>query len=153
MDTHTKKATDKKIEDAGKKFEEFQQYKKKKYLIKEIDAKTTLEFKDWAMNKRDRRLAESTTQRLLKNIKTVLMDAYKNDKPVSRQIVKMSIPSAKSISVYLDFDELKQVKNMPIVGNENLKHARDWFIIGCYTGQRISDLMRMNKKMIVPKRI
>ena len=151
MDTHTKKATDKKIEDAGKKFEEFQQYKKKKYLIEEIDAKTMLEFKDWAMNKRDRRLAESTTQRLLKNIKTVLMDAYKNDKPVSRQIVKMSIPSAKSISVYLDFDELKQVKNMPIVGNENLKHARDWFIIGCYTGQRISDLMRMNKKMICTK--
>jgi len=46
---------------------------------------------------------------------------------------------------------LKQVKNMPIVGNENLKHARDWFIIGCYTGQRISDLMRMNKKMICTK--
>lgn len=151
MDTSTKKTTDKKIEEAGKKFEEFQQYKKKKYLIEEIDAKIMLEFKDWAMTKKNRRLAESTTQRLLKNIKTVLMDAYKNDKSVSRQIIKMSIPSAKSISVYLNFDELKRVKNTPIVGNENLKYARDWFIIGCYTGQRISDLMRMNKKMICTK--
>ena len=33
--------------------------------------------------------------------------------------------------------------------NERLEITKDWLIIGCYTAQRISDLYRMNKNMIV----
>ena len=29
-----------------------------------------------------------------------------------------------------------------------MEHARDVFLIGCYTGQRVSDLLRMNNEMI-----
>ncbi len=32
--------------------------------------------------------------------------------------------------------------------NEYLENARDWLIISCYTGQRVSDFLRFTKEMI-----
>ena len=32
--------------------------------------------------------------------------------------------------------------------NDNYENAKDWLIISCYTGQRISDFMRFGKSMI-----
>ncbi|MDC1379075.1 phage integrase SAM-like domain-containing protein [Algibacter sp.] len=61
---------------------------------------------------------------------------------VSKKVEKEKIPK-----IYLSFDELdkiKAVKGLP----DYLKNVRDWIIISCYTGQRVSDFMRFNKSMI-----
>lgn len=50
--------------------------------------------------------------------------------------------------IYLSFEELERIKNTKLV-QEDLDIARDWLIISCYTGQRVSDFLRFEKSMIV----
>src|SRR5690606_27699258 len=57
-------------------------------------------------------------------------------------------PTAK---IYLSFDELDTIGALQGL-TEHLDNARDWLIISCYTGQRISDFMRFNKSMIREER-
>ncbi|UYW02075.1 phage integrase SAM-like domain-containing protein [Flavobacterium agricola] len=47
--------------------------------------------------------------------------------------------------IYLTLDDLAKIEQM---GNTDLIDARDWLIISCYTGQRISDFMRFESSMI-----
>lgn len=48
--------------------------------------------------------------------------------------------------IILDFEELQRIKSLNL--NESLDNARDWLLISCYTGQRVSDFLRFNKEMI-----
>jgi integrase len=93
---------------------------------------------------------ESTTNRTLKNLKTVLLDARGNGKTLHPQIDKFTIEGVPSIKVFLNFQELSQIKNTQIIGKD-LIHARDWLLIGCYTGQRVSDLLEINRSKIFTK--
>lgn len=47
---------------------------------------------------------------------------------------------------FLFIEELEKIKNTDY--KEPLHHWRNWLIIGCYTGQRASDILRMNKEKI-----
>lgn len=51
-------------------------------------------------------------------------------------------------TIYITETELKQIQNT-IFLNKNLETAKDWLIIGFYTGQRASDLLQMNKKQLI----
>ena len=53
----------------------------------------------------------------------------------------------KTPTPYLTEEELKKIKSLDLE-DERLRIGRDWLIIGCYTGQRISDFIRMDKSMI-----
>lgn len=48
----------------------------------------------------------------------------------------------------MTFDEIDKIieTKMP---NEKLQIAKEWLIIGCYNAQRVSDLFRMSKKMLI----
>ena len=51
--------------------------------------------------------------------------------------------------IYLTFDDLTKIEN--ISKNEltdSLNNAKDWLIISCYTGQRISDFMKFTDEQI-----
>jgi len=50
-------------------------------------------------------------------------------------------------SVYLTFDELDKIERTEMP-SEYLDNARDWLLIACYTGQRVSDYLRFNSRMI-----
>lgn len=50
--------------------------------------------------------------------------------------------------IYLTFDELEKIKNST-QPHDYLDNARDWLIISCFTGQRVSDFLRFEKSMIV----
>lgn len=57
--------------------------------------------------------------------------------------------------VYLDEDDLKKIAKVNYSkqtrDNTKLEHARDWLLISCYTGQRVSDFFRFNVKQIEVK--
>lgn len=94
---------------------------------------------------------ESTASRFIKDFKTVLFDAQNNGKDIHHQIRGFSTGSTNSdYKVFLSFQELDKIKSKEINDRE-LILARDWLILGCYLGQRGSDLLRMNKKMIYTK--
>ncbi|WP_374462954.1 phage integrase SAM-like domain-containing protein [Chryseobacterium sp.] len=144
----TKKTTDHQYLMLEDKFSRFQDVHKKNYVFAEVDKRVMLEFKNWLMSKD--KLMESTANRTLKNLKTVLLDARANGKILHPQVDKFTIESLSCIKVFLNFDELSKIKNANIIG-EDLLHARDWLLIGCYTGQRVSDLLEMNQTKIFTK--
>jgi len=144
----SKKTTDNQYVTLEDKFSRFQKFQRKNYVFPEIDKKVMLEFKNWLIEKE--KLMESTTNRTLKNLKTVLLDARGNGKILHPQIDKFTIEGVPSIKVFLNFHELAQIKNAQII-SKDLIHARDWLLIGCYTGQRVSDLLDINKSKVFTK--
>jgi len=54
-------------------------------------------------------------------------------------------PSYETNDIYLTTKEINQIYETNIE-NEKLSNAKDWLIIGLYTGLRVSDLMKLTKK-------
>ena len=130
----------------------FQQYQKKKrkiFLIKDIDGKTLIEFKNFLISECN--LMETTANRFIKNLKTVIFDAGVNGKQIHFQIKGFSTETTNTeYKVFLSFDEIQKIKEVQTI-NTDWNIARDWLVLGCYLGQRASDLLRMNKTMIYTK--
>ena len=148
IDSRTKKSTDQKFVQLQTKFKEYEKTKKLKYLISDIDKKFLLSFRKFLID--DFRMMESSANRTLKNVKTVLLDARDNDKIINHQINNFSIENIPAVKVFLSFAEIEKIKNTHIIGSD-LQHAKDWLIVGTYVGQRVSDLLRMTKEMIFIK--
>lgn len=95
----------------------------------------------------------STTYRNLKFLKMICKVAESLDLQVNKHtfLWKFDIEKAsKNVpkSIYLTFDELDKIEKTKMP-NEHLDNARDWLLIACYTGQRVSDYLRFNSSMIV----
>ncbi|TYT28263.1 tyrosine-type recombinase/integrase [Elizabethkingia anophelis] len=131
------------------RFEYYQKKKKKTFLIHEITAKVLIDFKNYLISECD--LMETTAVRFIKNLKTVIFDAENNGKQIHHQIRGFSTGTTNTeYRVFLSFDEIEQIKSVQSINTEwNI--ARDWLVAGCYLGQRVSDLLRMNKAMIYTK--
>lgn len=133
-----------------KHLKDFEIHKKRTYLLSELDHNFHTEYIKYAQTKL--RLAENTIGKDIRQIKTVCLDAkdtgYKvHDFAVSR---KFNAPESETIFTTLNESELKTI--MQFEGSDYLSNARDWLIIGCWTGCRVSDLMTlsMNNVVITP---
>lgn len=149
LDSSISPVTNQKFKTLLDKITLYQKEIKKEILISAIDKEFLLRFKHWLMN--ESKLMESTANRTIKNLKTILLDASNNGIILNPQIYTFKLQSIKSEKVFLSFEEIKQIKSAKIIGENNLTIARDWLIIGCYTGQRVSDLLRMDKTMVYTK--
>lgn len=131
------------------RFTQYQKKKKKTFLLQDVGAKTLIDFKNYLITDCD--LMETTAVRFLKNLKTVLFDAEQNGKSIHYQIRGFSTGTTNTeYKVFLSFDELEKIKNITTI-NTDWNIARDWLVIGCYLGQRASDLLRMTNRMIYTK--
>ncbi|MEY8761255.1 phage integrase SAM-like domain-containing protein [Chryseobacterium tongliaoense] len=95
----------------------------------------------------------STTYRNLKFLKMICKVAESLDIEVHKHafLWKFDIEKASRNvpkSVYLTFAELDKIERTEMP-SEHLNNARDWLLIACYTGQRVSDYLRFNSSMIV----
>ena len=55
----------------------------------------------------------------------------------------------KTEKIYLTFEDLTKIENISKNQlTDSLENAKDWLIISCYSGQRISDFMRFSKEQI-----
>ncbi|WP_347217950.1 phage integrase SAM-like domain-containing protein [Chryseobacterium sp.] len=131
------------------RFTEYQNKKNNKFSFEQINGKVLIDFKDFLID--DCNLADTTSSRFVKNLKTVLFDAEDNGYKIHHQIKGFSTGTTNSVyKVFLSFDEINKIKNVN-TNNREWGLAKDWLILGCYLGQRSSDLLRMNKKMIYTK--
>lgn len=145
----TKITTERKFNQLQTKYESFEKKKRTKFLISDIDHKFILTFKKYMIE--DLKNMESTANEIIRKLKTVLLNARNNDdKVIHKNINALKISSTQAVKVFLSLDEIEKIKDSKIVGGD-LQHAKDWLIIGCNTGQRVSDLLRMNKEMIYTK--
>lgn len=89
----------------------------------------------------------NTVNRDLTNIKTLLKFADKKGKTISKEALNWKMKVEKTPFIYLSDDEitiLTALTDLP----EHLENARDWLVISCLCGQRVSDFMRLKKSMI-----
>lgn len=86
--------------------------------------------------------AESTIGKQVQLIKRIIKFAQQNNILVSGNIYDFKAPSTKSINTYLSNEELELIHNYECK-SERLKNVKNLFLVGCTTGLRVSDLMKI----------
>jgi len=129
-----------------KKLARFQTERKKPILIKDVNKRFKLEFSDYCESQQYSRI---TIQRDFAEVKTLCIDARSKGIETSLELDKLSFPRLKATNIFLTFEELNKIEKIEKEKlTESLENAKDWLIISCYTGQRVSDFMRFTKEMI-----
>lgn len=124
--------------------ERLQKERKKPLLIKEINESFKKEFLDYQKSKG---YSTNTINRELTAIKTFCKHARYLGLETDPQLDSLKLERVKSEKIYLTFKELETIEKKDLK-KEHLENARDWLIISCYTGQRVSDFLRFTKDMI-----
>ncbi|MCP9765199.1 hypothetical protein [Lacihabitans soyangensis] len=119
--------------------------KRRKFLLLDVDVNWMSDFEKFL---RSENYKQSYIFRNVKFIKMV--GKYFKDLGYSTSTNFDSIKSKdkKAFKTYLNEDELRLIEEAPMP-TESLENARDWLVISCHLGQRVSDLMRCSKKRIV----
>lgn len=81
-------------------------------------------------------------------IKTVCRYAEEWEIKTSPQLKNLSAKEDRIKAPYLTFAEIEHIRSLDLPKGGYLDNARDWLIISCYTGQRVSDFMRFTPEMI-----
>ncbi|MCO5267917.1 MAG: site-specific integrase [Brumimicrobium sp.] len=128
------------------KIARFEKDKRKKYFIKDVNSNFLKSFQEWSIKNE---YENSTTNRNFRDIKAVCTHARTRGVEVSNEIDYLSsnLKKEKKFIITLSIDELERIHRLNGLPNY-LDNAKDWLLISCYTGQRISDFMRFNTDMI-----
>lgn len=141
------KSTERKYKTIVNKIKAFDINKGKRTKLVEVDLKYRNEFIEYLKDNNERILNDNSIGRYLKFVKTICLDAERNGYKVNGQLKDFKGFTVDAPKVILTVKELEQIKKTTLI-SENHQLARDWLIIGCYTGQRVSDLLRMKKNLI-----
>ncbi len=126
--------------------ERYQKTKKEQIKIADVNANFKIDFENYCLQNN---YAPNTISKDLRTIKTVCNHAKHNGIKISFQLDNIKTPQHKTEKIYLTFEDLTKIENIDKRRlNDNYDNAKDWLIISCYTGQRISDFMRFDKSMI-----
>ena len=106
------------------------------------------EFKELFVNYcKGENYSQNTMQRELNIIKMFCKFAKYKGVDVHIELEGLKLNKEKTETIYLSLKEIDQIQAANI-DKPYLINTRDWLVISCFTGQRISDFMRFNKEMI-----
>jgi integrase len=149
---------------------EYQIVIKKQIQFIDLTASFIEKFKIWMLN--EKKYAKNTTGRKLQMLKTICIDAEKNEIPVtpySKTIQHFKESDKDRYIQTLSFDELEQIQNADFTNQEQLdtfkkenpeltkglaittatmNNARNWILLGCEIGQRGGDLLNIKPEKI-----
>lgn len=114
------------------------------YQIKDVDQNFYTAFVKFSAA---HNYAHNTTARAFKLIKTLCYDAESNGIEISPKLKRITVKYKVVEKVYLTPEELVMIENKEMK-LEALSNAKDWLLISCETGQRVSDFLRFEKSMI-----
>ena len=123
----------------------FQEHKKTRYKLIDVNLKFRKEFLNYMLN--TEKLARNTAGRYIKFLKTIVLDGHRKGFKTSKELQQIKGFSVPVEKIYLTFDELDKIQQTTFK-DENLQSARDWLLIGCEIGQRVSDLLRLTPENI-----
>ncbi len=130
------------------KLKKFEASKNVKLKFNDITDEFAMKFKSFLFSEN---LQPSTIKKYFKELKTVMNNSFERGQHTNSHhkrksfLVKNDVPKS---SIFLTVKELNKIKNLNLSDNEPLTIARDWFLVGCYTGLRVSDYLRLNKTHI-----
>lgn len=140
------KSTNRKLSDRTKKgyktaltgLDKFES-KHKKVLIKDLSLDFHSKFMNFLYDQEN--LATNTVGFYIKNLKALAKHAKRKDLKLNDDIFSSDffVPEEKSENVYLSVDEIEKLFKMDFSALPRYENIRDWAIIGCWTGLRVSD--------------
>ncbi|APZ46319.1 hypothetical protein BW723_08420 [Polaribacter reichenbachii] len=141
-----KKRTKSKFTVIKHKLERLESFRKKQILIADVNDSFKNEFVSYCKSES---YAQNTIQRELAIIKTFCKHARFVGIETHPQLDSLMLEKEKVAKIYLSFEDLTKIENISKDKlTDSLDNAKDWLIISCYTGQRISDFMRFTKEQI-----
>lgn len=132
-------------------------YKQTKALLKEfrpslqfndIDLKFYYDLTDYCYDVKN--FTPNNTGKHVKSLKAFLNDAF-NEGVSSNTVYKLkkfSVIQEEVETIYLNRTELKQLEELDLSHLLQHEKARDLFLFGCWTGLRVSDFKRVERKHI-----
>jgi site-specific recombinase XerD len=124
----------------------YQEHIKSTIHIRNVDAKFKRDFEKYCISVG---YAPNTTARNIRFIKTFCRHAKANGVETHYQLDSIKAKYYKVDNIYLDEKEIEQIEKIKSSDlSEGLENARDWLLISCYCGQRVSDFLRFDKSMI-----
>jgi len=126
---------------------EAENFKSKSILIKDINLQFVEKFKIWLFNQK---YSVNYVGKNIANLKTICLDAFKNDIETSTQLKNINIVSEKKAPeqiIVLTEQEQDKIKDAVLL-REALVNARKWLLLGCLIGQRGGDLLNITDKNI-----
>ena len=131
-----------------KRLEEYEKHYNRKLMFDFINISfynefnTFMESKDYALN---------TIGKHIKNLKTflnyALAEGYSSNQKFKSKDFKVATETTTEI--YLTDSEIKEMFDKDLSKFPEVELARDVFLIGCYTGQRISDYNNLSENDII----
>lgn len=128
------------------RLKKFEEHRGTRIMVTDLDFNFHTDYLKFASNKLG--LALNSIGKDIRNIKTVCLDAKERGIVINEQVLsrKFSPPSEKTIFTTLSQDELSKIKDFS--GPNYLENARDWLLIGCWTGCRAGDLMNLKSENV-----
>ncbi|MBK7345346.1 MAG: site-specific integrase [Saprospiraceae bacterium] len=120
----------------------------KSVFLREIDYKFYDRFQKWMF---DQDYSSNYVHKQWSRLKTILKSAAFDEYMEYHKPIWDRLPVSKkpTDSIYLTEDELDELAECDLTKNKRLEKVRDVFLVGCYTGLRFSDLVRVEEKYIV----
>ncbi|RZJ36394.1 MAG: integrase [Flavobacterium sp.] len=130
------------------KLEAFEKLYKTKIALLEADFSFHRQFVQYL--RKVEKLGANTIGGQIANIKAFLRHAFVNKVPVHPAFLsqEFNAPSAKTNDPYFNVNDLKTIFNHKLPKDGYLDNARDWLVISCWTGLRVSDLLHLTPKDI-----
>ncbi|TWP31799.1 hypothetical protein ETU08_00395 [Apibacter muscae] len=127
---------------------DFQSYTKTTLIVENIDLQFRNQYIQYLQETKG--YAQSTIHRHLKFLKTILLYIENHGHKLHPQLKSKGknsfIPQDEiSEKIALSEKELAELENLDLSRSPRLEQVRDRFLIGCYTGLRFSDFIRLNK--------
>jgi integrase len=93
-----------------------------------------------------KKLSNSTHGRTMKHLRWFL-------KTLNYDVGSIAIRNHRKEIIALTLDELQLLEKIDVSNSIEQQKAKDMFLLGCYTGLRISDLKRLNETRIIDRKI
>jgi hypothetical protein len=129
-----------------KKLIEFEVFLKRKIKFSEMDKNLLKDF--MCFLEEERRLSPNTIGRDIRFVAGFARVAISEGVEVHSELSFWKGFTEKGSFVTLNENELQLLLDLETL-NDHLNSARDWLLIACYTGQRVSDFLRFEKSMII----
>lgn len=124
----------------------YEEHTKSVLYIRDIDVMFKMNFEKYCLSKN---YAPNTIARNIRFIKTFCRYAKSNGVETNYQLDNIKAKYHKVDNIYLTEEEIIKIVNIQNTDlSEALENARDWLLISCYCGQRVSDFLRFEKSMI-----
>lgn len=115
-----------------------------------IDMEFYNDFVEWCENQN---LSRNYIGKLIQTLKVFLNNATqeKVNQNLDFKNPRFKVTREETENVYLNLDELNKIFRLDLSQHPKLDQARDLFLIGAYTGLRVSDFNNLNKENIFKK--